>query len=433
MKLHYLWNLKAHGAALRRLLLGVGANFLGKVWVLLLQMLAVPVFIASWSVEGYGIWLMLTAIPTYLALSDFGLATAARADLTAMIAEEKRDQALTAFQSVWAFLSVISAGIAAVCALAVVAILFLNETTTNLVFTPNQIAVAAVFIIGAATLNIQMNILKVVFESSQRYALGTIAFDLAFLATSVSAITVAIMGGDIVFAALAQLVTRLISLFFYVVISRRFVPWCLPGFKHVKVSEIKRLLNPSVAAIALQGANSLGLQGVVLTLGFAFNPSVVALFATARMITRIPLQFSSLLTRASLPELTRAKTLGQADLAKKLSLLNVLTATLVMGTAWLILSFFGPQILFWISKGNLNADNWIFVLLGLAALFSAMWSALGASLMSVNRHGEYAYHLLILYTLCALVPFIAQGHLWPVLVALVVADALVVIRTYRLS
>ncbi len=62
-------------AVFKRIYASIGANATGQVITILIQLASVPIFLNYWSLEVYGQWLMLTAVPTYFALSDFGFLT----------------------------------------------------------------------------------------------------------------------------------------------------------------------------------------------------------------------------------------------------------------------------------------------------------------------------------------------------------------------
>jgi O-antigen/teichoic acid export membrane protein len=188
-----------------------------------------------------------------------------------------------------------------------------------------------------------------------------------------------------------------------------------------------------MGAFSLTLANSFGLQGVVLTIGWAISPTAAAIFATTRMLTRIPMQFSNLLTRASLPELTRAQVSGNATLTQKLMKINFGLTLAVMLPAALILSWLGPDILHYMSNGEMSQTHLNFALLGLAASLCAIWTTLGTRLISVNRQSEFSYLALALYALSALMPFAVGKAMTPILVALVVADGLIAFKTWRIK
>ncbi len=46
------------------------------------QIALVPIFLHAWGAERYGVWLLLSAIPTYLTFSDFGFTLSAKNEMT---------------------------------------------------------------------------------------------------------------------------------------------------------------------------------------------------------------------------------------------------------------------------------------------------------------------------------------------------------------
>jgi hypothetical protein len=55
---------------LRRIILGVGANVFSQVVSIFIQLVSLPVFLQYWDTSTYGSWLLLSAMPAYLSLSD---------------------------------------------------------------------------------------------------------------------------------------------------------------------------------------------------------------------------------------------------------------------------------------------------------------------------------------------------------------------------
>ena len=51
-------------SVLKRVVNGIGANSFGQVVNLLIQLVSVPVLIASWGFGAYSEWVVLSAIPT---------------------------------------------------------------------------------------------------------------------------------------------------------------------------------------------------------------------------------------------------------------------------------------------------------------------------------------------------------------------------------
>jgi O-antigen/teichoic acid export membrane protein len=397
--------LRAQGTA-RRLASGTFANLVGKIWVLLVQLVAIPILTKKWGVRGYGVWLMISTIPTYVALSDFGLGTAAGVDITARIAIGDRQGALQSFQSVWSFLTAIVLAIAA--AVGVYAtILFLLARPDADPFEGRSLAGAVFFMTLYSVLAAQMSIVNVVFRATHKYALGALMSDGLLLVEGIGVAVVSLKGGRILAGAVTWFSIRLTGAIAYYAILRHLEPWVSIGWAHATLDVVKRLARPSIAALSLTLSNALALQGVILTLGWTAGPAVVAVFGAARFLTRIPLQFSGLVMRASIPELTRAVVNLNARIVKRLLMINVLTSVIATIPFAFVLFVFGPQLLSMMSGNRLVARSLLFVLLGTAAAANAMWMALSSPLVATNRQAEYSYWYLILSAVTAVAPLLA--------------------------
>lgn len=81
---------------------GFGANLYSQIVTVIVQLVGVPILLYSWGAQLYGEWLILSAIPAYLSMSDLGFSQSAGNDMTARVARNDRDGALSVFQSLGA-------------------------------------------------------------------------------------------------------------------------------------------------------------------------------------------------------------------------------------------------------------------------------------------------------------------------------------------
>lgn len=417
-----------------RLVSGFGANMLGKIWVLLIQLVQVPVLTSAWGSNGYGVWLMIITIPTFIALSDFGLGTAAGVDLTRAVSRGDYVLALRIYQSVWAFLTFVSG---VVCLSAIVATYaWLILTERPYVITSGEIDFSSIFLtislcIAYSFFGMQSSIQKVVFQATNKYALGTIINDLWFLGGGIGVLCVGMFKGSMVYASLALLGVQFAGFIVSTLVLCRSEPWARQGWRHADMATIKRLIHPSLAALSLTLANSVGLQGVVLTIGVFLGPATAATFGTCRMLSRIPLQFSGLVVRASLPELIRAREAGDSLLTKQLMRINVGLSVAVVAPMAFLLILIGQNVLSHISHGQLSASWSTFALLGLAATLNACWASLGSLLLAENRQSAFGYLAIIVYMGCAASPVFFRTALMPTLLLQCLAEALILAQVVR--
>ena len=70
----------------------LGANSLSVIINIILQVVAVPVFIKYWGVNLYGEWLVLTAFTAYFSMTDIGLNTVTANDFSINYVQGKHNK-----------------------------------------------------------------------------------------------------------------------------------------------------------------------------------------------------------------------------------------------------------------------------------------------------------------------------------------------------
>lgn len=401
-----------------RIVRGVAANLLGKLWVTLIQLVTIPVLSAKWGATGYGVWVMLSAIPTYIALSGIGFGNAAATDMVRRISHNDFDGALEDFQSVWVLVSSI---VAAVALLAIASSFAFSDKIQHIMnFDKGDIEAIALFAIYSF-LAIQSSLINTGYRCTRKYALGTALFDAIGLVEGGAVVIIALSGGNKVGCALAMVFIRAGGTALFYGYLRRLEPWFWIGWKHASRTTLVRLSRPALASLGLSASSALALQGVVMSLGIVVSPGAAAAYSAARTICRIPLQLSDLLSRATLPEMTAAFARRDRRSYARLSGLNVTVAVLAAFPICLALALYGVPIAKYVSRGNITFGQMLFVGLALSALAQAVWQAAGQSLQATNDHHLFTYPYLFVAGIMALSPLFLGRMASPEAVAFVVA------------
>lgn len=412
--------------AVRRLAAGVGANFLGKVWVALAQLLSIPVLSQHWGAHGLGVWLMLSTVPTYVALTAGGFGMAAATEMTHLVAARENIKALEVFQSIWVFISAVTA---AVCGFSWVLLYGVAAFYAEFPSEPGLVH-ASSFLIAYSFLAIQTSTIQSAYRCTGRYAVGTLGLDAMTFIEALAVLVVAISNHGLAEAAGAMLILRVGGLaIFYVWIGAR-ERWIKVGVRHAKIEVVRRLLHPALATLTLTGANALALQGVVVGLGLASGPAVAASFAAARSLCRMPLQASDIFGRASVPEMTRAMAIDDRALFTRLTLLNIGTALAILIPSGLFMGLWGGGLGIWMSDGALVFAPMLFPLLSLSVVFQGVWISAGQSLVAINRHHVFSYVYLSLAIVLASSPWLlrrGENMISGVAAAAVATDAIMVL------
>jgi O-antigen/teichoic acid export membrane protein len=371
-----------------RLLKGVFANLVGKIWILLAQFALVPVLTHAWGAKTYGVWLMLSTIPTYVALSDLGFGSSAAVAMTREYARGNESEALAAFQSVWALIASVGVLLFVLTSLGLLGVSIFFPAYLNAQAYPH-LGWAALLLVIYSALAMQMGVISAGYRAVGRYAAGTFFYDLAGPVEIAATLAAVWAGGDILAVAAVMVVVRLTALLVYYARLRHTEPWIRLGFSHASVSMVKVLAAPSFATVGITFGGALSLQGVLLAVGFVLGPAAAGAYGAARTLSRIPLQLVSLGMRASVPELTASYARGDKHLFKKLININVAICLAVALPSMVGLALLGPFVLHRLSGGHLSASTWVFLALGVAMAAQAMWNTLALALSSINLQGLF--------------------------------------------
>ncbi|MEO3386746.1 lipopolysaccharide biosynthesis protein [Mesorhizobium sp. CAU 1741] len=388
----------ASQAPMGRVMRGVGANAYDKAAILVVQLLSIPLLSREWGAEGYGIWLMLMTVPVYLQLTDFGLGAAATVEMTRGMARGDRATVRQIFQCIWLMVTGVSLATAAI----VIGIAAAVESS-------GAPFGAIVLVTLYGLLVMQINMQMTVYRAIGKFATSVVFTGTVLLVEGIAVVVIAAGGGGIVVAMAALLVLRAAALTGFAIHLHRVEPWARPGLRAVSAATMRSLTRPSLAALSLTLAGAVVLQGALLTLGWAAGPATVAIFGGARTVSRAPLQFAGLFTRASLPELTLSQARGDVATISRLNRLNMLIALAATIPFALLLAGFGPQILAALSGGALKASTSLFALLGAAVIANAVWMAEAAPLIAQNRQGGFGSVYLCTCLCVVTMPLITPG------------------------
>ena len=283
-----------------RLLRGIGANAFSQLVIIGLQLALVPVLATHWGLKLYGVWLMLFTIPSYLALGDFGFATAAGVDMTMKVARGDRAGTLVTYHSALAAITFVSTSVFLV-ALLVCALLPGHWLNFGIGVSPGAIRITLVLIVAYGLICLASSLLMAGFRCSGLYATGVMGQSVTQLAEGFACIVTVLLGGSLLAAATAYVATRTVCVVGQALMLTFQVPWLRLGYRGANLDEIKRLAKPAAAALALPFAQAVFLQGTPVVLGAATGAATVPVFTTVRTLIRAGVQFTTLLNHALMP------------------------------------------------------------------------------------------------------------------------------------
>jgi O-antigen/teichoic acid export membrane protein len=373
----------------RRLLLGFATNWVSKLANTVIQLIQVPLFFHFWATAVYGDWLIVNSVPAYLAFSNVGFGNVASNEMTMMEAGGDREGALRVFQSCWWLIALVGA----VIGLLLVPVLYFVPVASALnihAISPSDTK-WIVFYLGLSVLLGQLEqLMGGAYTCVARYAFGSFLKSLISLAAFAATMVPVVLGYGprttaIVFASANAIGTVTLGLF-----VRHDIPWIKFGWRHARLSEIRRLARPAFAFMGFPIGNALNLQGTLMAVGYALGPIDVAIFASARTVSRVALQMVQMVNNTFWPELSIAYGAKNQALVRSLHRRACQMAILLAIIVVTCMMAFGPWFLTHWTGGHVPPSRPLLAILLFVVILFSLWSTSSTLATAINRHQRLA-------------------------------------------
>ncbi|SDA36960.1 lipopolysaccharide biosynthesis protein [Sphingomonas sp. NFR15] len=379
---------------IRRLLGGVGANIFDKIIVSGSQLTLVPVLAGAWGLKQYGLWVLLTTIPSFLAMGDFGFATAAGTKMTMAESRGERDATIHIFQSAWFAILASSAALALLAAI-IVFLLPGYLISGGSAMSPLDAKITLLIMIFYGIAAIQGTIFFAGFRCAGLFAVGAFWNAIIILIESVIVITVVLLGGGVMAAAIGLLSGRVLGLAGQNALLRRRVPWLTLGVDRATRAEIKSLLGPAVAVMLVPIGQACSIQGSAVALGLAAGQAAVPTFTAARTLSRVGLQMCWLLNTALMPEYSAATARGDRRAQAAMVLATILVSAMLVMPYAIGFALLGHWFVKIWTHGVINSPPTLMAVMGLSIIFGGFWYPISNLILAKNRHGSYSVLFMI--------------------------------------
>lgn len=396
------------GGAKRRLALGFASSSVGRMAGTAIQLIQVPVFFHFWDTRVYGEWLIVNAVPSYLAFSNIGFGSVAGNEMTMLEAAGDREAALRVFQSCWWLIACVCGSVA----LLLGPVLYFVPVATLL--NVHSISPAdtrwIVFYLGLSVLLGQLEqLLQSAYTSVGRYPYGSFIKSMISLAAFAAMMVPVALGHGPRTAALVFAIANSLGTLLLCVLVRRDIPWIEYGWAHASFSEIRRLTPSALAFMGFPIGNAMNLQGALMAVGYALGPVDVAIFATARTVSRVALQMVQMVNTTFWPELSMAYGAKNIPLVRTLHRRSCQMALIVAAVVITAMMTLGPWFLnHWTGGRVPPSRDLLSILLAGVGLF-ALWSTSSTLMAATNQHQRLAAIYLAATSLtCVACYFLAQ-------------------------
>ncbi len=368
----------------QRLMKGVLAKGLGHGSLNAIRLAEVPLFLYFWGAELYGEWLILAALPMYIAMSDFGFSGAAGREITMLVGSGNRIEALSVFQSI-SILIIGLLGALIIIPLSILAVLPVEKLFNLTQIEPITFVMVAALLSITSSLSVYMKLLLGVYSSEGYYSRGflfitfTLSGQFACVALAVAS------GAGPLTVAIVTLSTQVIGLFIMNLSAYRIAPWLQFGISNINYDKIRSLAKPSFAGMAMPFGQVATHSGIRLIIGLILGPVFVVSFVAHRQLARL-VTFVATFAQPFEVELSRTYSSGEMGdfiLLSQKTLQVLLWALLpVVLLSWLVAS---NVFHIWLG-GRISFNSTLFNILLVASFLEALWYIVFSPTLAINEH-----------------------------------------------
>jgi O-antigen/teichoic acid export membrane protein len=376
----------------------LGANIYAQIVGAGYHILMVPLFLTFWSIELYGEWLVLTALPSYISLSNMGLMNVAQNNMTISMAVGDVKAAKRHLDNVWGAQLAISILLFILVLLIVLCVDFTKLFNLSLISSYEANWVFLIFSLFAM-LSLQMGIFGAIYRAVGKNARGVLVLNTNRL-LSIVAMALALYAGvkSIIGIAVIMCTVFFLGAIFLFIDTAKHAPDLRPGIRYFDIGDIKKVIPDGMAFMAFPFGRAITNQGMLLLVNALMNSSFVVLLATLRTLVNTAFQLSNTISLSTWPVFSEAHGKGDYEGIRRLltfsSALGFWTGISVAIILWII----GPQLLEWWTRGEVIVGRGLLSIFIIAIVFNATWYSASTIFSANNTHQRLA--IIFLVTSC---------------------------------
>ncbi|WP_068858265.1 lipopolysaccharide biosynthesis protein [Perlucidibaca aquatica] len=358
------------------------AVFLGKGLMAGRQLLLVPVFLSAWGVDYYGKWLVLSALPTFLSMSNLGVGTSANIAIAIEASAQRKDNAERIFlTSQWMILAV---------AFLTILFLLIFMQLTGWGDEENQLEHARLILIFLLVGVFVQMLASPIF--GWWTSIGKPEISYRMLNTlSIASIAISIfipsVGGSALDLSIGMLICNIVWLAYVNVRTYRALEWSLKVYSRqlFDFSLSKKLLQTGLGHQLTPLWQGVFFQGSIIMAGSMLGPSGAALWGTLRIVIRSGNQVLELVSQTLWTEFQALYARKDVAALRRMHRLGLLISLALSSLVALFLATCGPFLFDFWTGGKFVVDNTSWFALICSLIPFSLWWLSSEMLRAVNR------------------------------------------------
>jgi O-antigen/teichoic acid export membrane protein len=383
-------------SARRRIFTGLLASIYGRAVLVIGQIILVPVLISRWGVGGYGEWIAVSALTSYLSYTNVGMPGALRAHMAMAFARNGERAMQEAFQSS----VILVAALAAAGAGAFIAVIHLVrfDQAMNLHWMGHQQAETVATVLAAQlAIYAVASVLNAAVSSIGRYPQANL-LDALRQTLELGGLVLAVGVGRANPAAAVWVYVGSWSLYGLALAADlgRHAPWLYHPPVLFRTSVLKDLARPMLGVLGMTfGYVGMSVQAPRIILSMVVGPQATAVYALASMmmrIVRIPIDIPA---HSATVEISIVAGRGDMDTARRL-MTNIIRICLWLALISIpVVILAGPWISFEWTRHRTQAPVGILALMSVSTIFFGAALPCQEGLMAVGQLHKATRWLLI--------------------------------------
>lgn len=363
-----------------RLKLSIIAGVYGQVITTIIALGSLPLFLNVWTVEQYGIWIVLSTLPAYIASLDIGVASVLSNQIFLKKGTNRNNYSSKLFSTALVFVLILL--LLTMCLL-VIFIPFLPENYT--VYNKTILLLAC-----WGGLSLFNPFIDLFFRLKGDFYTGIFVLNTQRLFEWLFSLVALVLTENPLAVAWTLLVTKLII---YLVSFS--ILYCKNdhfqfGKQFICFGVVKKYLDKSVRFSLFPISNAITIQGLTYVVFTFLGAEVVVIYNVYRTLTRTLTQGLTIMNKAYWPEFTEAfsnrKFQKLNQLIKSCRQINVILGV----SLFIIMMISGETIIFYWTTNKIPFEYGFYGSMMLVVLITSFWQPNWVLLMALNKHSGFA-------------------------------------------